>query len=165
RIVTKRPECVRERVRSTVLRMPPSSSDKITVGIVMVGSVPPILGGGEPGELFTRTTPIAPASWAFFTFAVNVQVPRSTIAILPATAAAWLWCKQLGDDGSWQDAAVRFGGGTGCRGAVRPEDHHPLCQLVHQFQIELQRPGDHDGGSRYLACSHDDSALGPALPA
>ena len=32
------------------------------------------------------TTPVAPAFWAFFTFTVKLQVPRSMRAILPVMA-------------------------------------------------------------------------------
>src|SRR3954453_14813300 len=61
----------------------------MTEGIVTVGSVPPIPGGGVPAALFTTMTATAPASWAFLTFTLNEQVPLSTTAILPFTAAAF----------------------------------------------------------------------------
>src|SRR5215467_4198464 len=77
------------------------------------------------------------------------------VEIQPTLFGEWavirLWCKQLGNRGSWQDASVPCGRGAVHRAAFRPADHHPLCELVCQFQIELQRLGDHDGGSRYLA--------------
>src|SRR6516162_3072044 len=85
--------------------------------------------------------------------------------LAPISTDKWLWCKRLSNEGSWQDASVCFGRGLVPRTAFRQTDHHPLRQLVHKFQIELQRPGDHDGGSRHFARSHDYSALGPALPA
>ena len=44
-------------------------------------------------------------------------------------------------------------------------DHHPLRQLVHEFQIEFEGLSDHDGGSRHHAGAHNDSAMGPAVPA
>src|ERR1700680_3707455 len=46
--------------------------------------------------------------------------------------------------------------------AFRRTDHHPVCQLVHELQIESERLGNHDGGSRHCADAYDDSALGPA---
>src|SRR4051812_9199301 len=61
-------------------------------GIVIVASAPPRPGTGAeeraadvPPALSAMITPIAPASCAFFTFTVKPHVPRSIIAILPAT--------------------------------------------------------------------------------
>jgi len=65
----------------------PSARWTCTAGMVMVGSAPP-MAPHTPVALLTITTPVAPASWAFFTLTVKPQVPRSIIAIFPATAAA-----------------------------------------------------------------------------
>src|SRR6185295_1612926 len=66
----------------------PSTIVTSSEGMVIVGSVPPIPGGGEPGALFTTTTPIAPAAWQFAALTVKPQVPRLTMQILPTIAAA-----------------------------------------------------------------------------
>jgi RNA polymerase sigma factor for flagellar operon FliA len=94
-----------------------------------------------------------------------LDAPPTPLSIDHPTPDGRLWCKRLSNEGSWQDASVCFGRGLVQRTAFRQTDHHPLRQLVHKFQIELQRPGDHDGGSRHFARSHDYPALGPALPA
>src|SRR5436190_850018 len=64
----------------------PSVWDTITDGIVIVGSLPE-RPNGSPATLLAITTAIAPATFAFFDFWTKVQPPRSTTAILPATAA------------------------------------------------------------------------------
>src|SRR5947208_14020305 len=56
-----------------------------TEGIVIVGSAPP-KPAGAPGALSAMITAKAPAFCAFFTFTTKVQVPRSIMAIFPATA-------------------------------------------------------------------------------
>src|ERR1700742_5013680 len=61
-----------------------------TAGMVTVGSAPPKPAGGSPATLSAITTAIAPAACAFRAFTVNPQVPRSTNAILPATAEAFV---------------------------------------------------------------------------
>src|SRR5918996_597912 len=71
------------------LIVPPSAWDTCTAGIVIVGSEPPIK-PGSPGALLTTMTPIAPAFWAFFTLTVKLQEPRSTIAMLPTSSAAFV---------------------------------------------------------------------------
>ena len=83
------PERVRERNCSAVLIRLPSSSVTRTDGIVIVGSVPPSPVGGPPATLSTTITAFAPASWAFLTLTANPQTPRSTSAMLPATASAF----------------------------------------------------------------------------
>ena len=62
---------------------PPSASETITDGIVIVGSVLPIVVGG-PATLLTTITAIAPAACALLTFWTKPQVPRSTSATAPA---------------------------------------------------------------------------------
>jgi len=57
-------------------------------GIVIVGSVPPRPGGGEPATLSATSTAMAPAFCRFFTLVLNVQVPRSTSPMLFRTARA-----------------------------------------------------------------------------
>ena len=56
-------------------------------GIVIVASVP-LMFTSESPALFTMITAMAPAFWAFLTFTVKLQVPRSIRAILPAIEAA-----------------------------------------------------------------------------
>jgi hypothetical protein len=74
-------------------------------------------------------------------------------------------CEGSGANGSVMKdhASVGFGRSIVQRTAFRQTDQHPLCQLVHKFQIELQRPGDHHGGTRHFTRSHDHPALDPAL--
>src|SRR5689334_16070028 len=62
----------------------PSAWVTRTEGIVIVGSAPPRPCGGQPGALSATMTPIAPASWQFFTLTTKPQVPRLTSAIWPA---------------------------------------------------------------------------------
>src|SRR5262245_35587807 len=57
-----------------------------TDGIVIVGSTPPIPGGGEPATLLAMITARAPAFWAFFTLTLKPHAPRSIRAILLLTA-------------------------------------------------------------------------------
>jgi hypothetical protein len=80
------------------LMLVPSLCPIIKVGIVMVPSVPLMFGGGLPGTLFTMTTPIAPAFWAFLTFNTKLHVPpvgpRSIRAIFPLTAAEFVNAEQ-----------------------------------------------------------------------
>src|SRR5687768_17447569 len=82
---------------SSFLITPPFAVEMLSVGIV-IGVV--IVGssampkGPPPTALFAMTTPIAPASCAFLVFVLNVQTPRSTSAILPATAAAFVSAAQ-----------------------------------------------------------------------
>ena len=61
-------------------------SDLISAGIVIDASAPPspVMGAST---LSAMSTPMAPAFWAFFTFTVKPQVPRSMIATLPVIAA------------------------------------------------------------------------------
>src|SRR5438067_277754 len=66
----------------------PSAWVTISEGMVMVASVPPM--PPSPGALLAMTTPMAPATWAVFTFEAKVQVPRSMRAILPLTAAPFV---------------------------------------------------------------------------
>src|SRR6266545_3679215 len=65
----------------------PSACETLTVGMVIVGSVPP-RPGALPGALLATITALAPAACAWAAFTLNVQVPRSTRAMLPLTAAA-----------------------------------------------------------------------------
>ena len=74
----------------------PTSLATMIEGIVIVGSSPPIA-TGVPDTLFIMTTPIAPASCAFFTFSTNVPEPgaaagepRLINAIFPLIAAAFV---------------------------------------------------------------------------
>src|SRR6266567_5293548 len=67
----------------------PSACVIIAEGIVIEGSEPPI-GIGLPAALLTTTTPTAPAFWAFLTFTVKLQLPRSTSAIRPDKALAFV---------------------------------------------------------------------------
>jgi hypothetical protein len=60
----------------------PASSEIMTVGIENVPLPPGLV--GAPGTLFTSTTAIAPAAWAFCVFSTNGHVPRSTSAMAPA---------------------------------------------------------------------------------
>src|SRR5262245_53721985 len=46
----------------------------MTEGMVIVESVPPIGGGGDPASSFTITTPLAPAACAFRTLATKLHV-------------------------------------------------------------------------------------------
>src|ERR1700693_1120543 len=59
-----------------------------TIGIVMLLSVPPSPAGGLSETLSATRTAMAPALWQFRALTTKVQVPRSTSAKLPATAAA-----------------------------------------------------------------------------
>ncbi len=68
----------------------PSESETSTDGIVMVASVPPMSIGDSLPLLSATITPVAPASCAFFTLTVKLQFPRSTRAILPVTAGAFV---------------------------------------------------------------------------
>src|SRR5215472_18688244 len=59
----------------------PSDWVMSTEGMVIVGSVPPIVGGGDPGRSLTSmttTTAWAPASCAFLTLTTKLHVPRSS---------------------------------------------------------------------------------------
>src|SRR5678815_554135 len=56
-------------------------------GMVIVESTPPNPGGGLVTALLAMITPVAPAFCAFLALTTNVQVPRSMMAMLPATAA------------------------------------------------------------------------------
>src|SRR5215471_19005141 len=49
------------------------------------------------------------------------------------------------------------------RDGISTDKSSPVGQLVHEFQIELQRFGHHDGGPRHYADAHHDSALGAAV--
>src|SRR5947207_9049607 len=69
------------------------------------------------------------------------------------------------DRGLWQNAPLWPNRSTVQGTAFRRPDHHPLCQQVHEFQIESKRFGDHDGGPRHHADAHNDPAMGPTLPA
>src|SRR5919106_3305084 len=68
----------------------PSASDTITEGIVMLGSVPPMV-PGSPGALLTTMTATAPASWGLFAFWTKVHPPRSTSATAPAGKPISVW--------------------------------------------------------------------------
>src|SRR5262247_3393501 len=61
----------------------PSVCDTIADGMVMVGSLPPIVVGG-PGTLLATITATAPAACALATFWTKLQVPRSTSSTAPA---------------------------------------------------------------------------------
>jgi hypothetical protein len=58
----------------------------------------PVIPGGIVGRLLVGTfpmmTPSAPASCAFFTFTVKLQVPRSMNAMLPEIAPAFVSAEQ-----------------------------------------------------------------------
>src|SRR6266516_1391137 len=71
-----------------VLSDVPSAWRMAMVGMVIVGSEPP--GEKDPVVLLTRMQPMAPAFCTFLTLATNVQTPRSTTAILPASAAPFV---------------------------------------------------------------------------
>jgi len=40
-----------------------------------------------------------------------------------------------------------------------------MRELVHELQTELAGSGDHDGRPRHFRDAHNDSSVGPALPA
>src|SRR5215210_571817 len=62
----------------------PSTSETIAAGIVGWLSRPSLpIALGSPGELFTTSTPTAPAASAFRIFTLKKQVPRSISAIFP----------------------------------------------------------------------------------
>src|SRR5919106_2824183 len=61
----------------------PSASEIITDGIVIEGSLPPIVNGLEP-ELLATIIAAAPAAWALAAFTTKLQPPRSASAIDPA---------------------------------------------------------------------------------
>ena len=62
-----------------------------STGIVTVPDVPEIVNGVVPPVVVSaRITPIAPAPCAFDIFTGFVQLPRSSITILPATWAAFV---------------------------------------------------------------------------
>src|SRR5688572_15719886 len=71
---------------SAALIVAPAVWEIITDGIVMDGSTPGIT-VGPPRMLFAMRTPLAPIASAFATLTVNAQTPRSTSAMLPATAS------------------------------------------------------------------------------
>src|SRR5947209_1106966 len=64
----------------------PSACWTLTGGMLTVSSNPAMLPKAE--ALLAMITPTAPAFWAFFALTAKPQVPRSTSAMLPATAAA-----------------------------------------------------------------------------
>src|SRR5687768_15423720 len=66
----------------------PSGCVTLIAAIVIAGSVPPMPGGGVPATLLATIRPVAPAACAFAAFTTKPHVPRSTIAIFPATVAA-----------------------------------------------------------------------------
>src|SRR5450631_943642 len=85
------PECMRERVTNAAFKVTPSAWVIDTVGTVMgvtIVASSPKPGGGEPATLLAMITATAPAFCAFRAFVLKEQVPRSTSAILPFTAAA-----------------------------------------------------------------------------
>src|SRR3546814_15007323 len=51
----------------------------------MLGSVPPSVGGGVPATLSAITIAVAPAACAFRALMTNVQAPRYSTTMLPAT--------------------------------------------------------------------------------
>ena len=65
----------------------------MTDGIVIVASTP-AMPPNAPAAEFAMSTPMAPAFWAFFTFTANPHVPRSIIAMFPATAAEFVIAEQ-----------------------------------------------------------------------
>ena len=75
---------VASRGRFALKRLPLS---RLTMadGMVMVGSAPPIVIGSPPAALLATITARAPAFCAFLTLITNVQKPRSSRAIFPAT--------------------------------------------------------------------------------
>src|SRR5262245_20811059 len=85
---TLTPELAGQRDETTDLSRFPSASVMKTAGIVIDGSGVPKSGGGERTPLSTITTPLAPASCAFFTLTFVRQLPKSTKAILFFTACA-----------------------------------------------------------------------------
>ena len=90
------------------LKFAPSAYCTMIEGMVMVGSAPPIE-PQVPALEFAITTPTAPAFCAFFTFTAKPQVPRSMMAILPATAAVLVMAEQPSVvDGPAPSAAVSY---------------------------------------------------------
>jgi hypothetical protein len=67
------------------LSVVPSARLTMPDGILTLRSVPPGANAALP-SLLAMITPIAPAFCAFSTLTVKLQVPRSTIAILPVSA-------------------------------------------------------------------------------
>src|SRR6185295_3174815 len=63
----------------------PSACEMPMHGIVIDGSLPP-MPGRPAATLFTTIMPIAPAACACCALTTNVQSPRSTSTMLPATA-------------------------------------------------------------------------------
>jgi hypothetical protein len=78
------------------LRLAPSVCETETTGIVMLGSVPTII-GGAPATLLAMTSPVAPAAWTFTAFWVKLQEPLSTRAIWPLTCPPFVRAKQASD--------------------------------------------------------------------
>src|SRR6516164_6650154 len=76
----------------------------------MVGSLPPISGGGLPGTLLTITTPTAPAFCAFFTFCTKAHAlpagPRSMSATLPEREPEGGLHAKLSGDGTCRSPVI-----------------------------------------------------------
>ncbi len=73
-------------VFSTVPSACDTISDGIVIGVTMVASSP--IPGASPGALLTTIIPMAPAFWQLSALVLNEQVPRLTMQMLPAIAAA-----------------------------------------------------------------------------
>src|SRR5512141_2556473 len=71
------------------LSVVPSASVTRTEGIVTVASVP-VMPTTPWTTLSTTIMPRAPAFWTFFALSTKAQLPRSTSAIFPASAAGLL---------------------------------------------------------------------------
>ena len=70
------------------LRRSPASFVIDRLGMVIVASVPPNVGGAAPRALLAMNIPMPPAACTFLALSRNDTVPRSTSTILPAAWAA-----------------------------------------------------------------------------
>src|SRR6185312_1207163 len=114
------------------LRVLPSTSDTISVGMVIgvtIVASSPIPGGGEPGALLTVTTPIAPAFMQFSVLVLKEQVPRLTTQILPDTAAALVSAQQPSFGSAPQVAAGVVASTASTASAVWPLGAGPKAAL------------------------------------
>src|SRR5450830_1208773 len=82
------PERSAARSRNAVLRRAPVCCDTRTEAMVMAGSAPP-RSVTSPGALSATIMAMAPAACRFFALSTKAQLPRSTSATFPRTAA-WL---------------------------------------------------------------------------
>ena len=102
----------------------PSASERLTVGIVTDGSLPPSP-GAEPATLLTITQAIAPAFCAASAFCVKAHVPRSINAILPFIAPPLISAVQPSDVGAAPSSARTTGALTVAAPAGAPKSAVP----------------------------------------